>query len=648
MKQYALLVGIERYEDPAFPPVEFAETDAADLAVRLRRAGGYALTEYLARPCARGLLDAAAAAAAGLAPGDTLLFYFAGHAATAAGRPVLVCPKARGARLRFLQEVVPLELLLAETAAPGVARVFLLDTATAAPILEPFAEVSSDFASAARKLAETMPGNGAPFALIGAAGPGERTPVSVERRCGGFIEALTEEWRDPRHGGRGAVLDGAFVSELARRLRARSGAAATPWAVFAGGQAALGPADPAGAEDGVAAPPAAAAPPAPWFGFSREYRETLSRRISKRAGCLYGAEVEGVDGAALFEAGVAREVEWRFGVPLAVLEWPALIAARRRMEIEICLGAATAEAESDDLTYLLRLLYRDRDAVRARYELDKAHVKGIWIEPALLLAAEFGNKAEGRRYLAECSAWPGKDARFLAACARAWRVLIGDDREAARCLETAEGRAQDAQDFETLAAAAHDLFSDARAAWRLLARAESVAQGARDWATAGAGWMRIFNDGREADRCLSRAERVAVAARDWMACATGWLELLDDSERAREDIEASERAVHESWEWQDCAERWIHLFNDEASGRRCLSQAERRAQHFGEWRDCAAAWRRLLNETAETRACLAEAQRHAADALDWEVLASDWLDLLRDEQESARCRAQAERLRARR
>ncbi len=656
MKRSAILVGIEHYEDPAFPSAEYAESDAADLASLLRRSGGYDFVTLRTAVRARELLDAASSAAGALAPGDLLLFYFAGHAVAVDGRPVLVCRDARASRVAALQDAVPVELLLAETGTPGVARVFIFDVARAAASGGGITGFSADADSALRRLAETRVGGLAPLAFL-ASGSHEHTlPAIGGRRRGAYAAALLDELSEARREGRPPLLNAAFEASLARRLHALGvPPSVKPW-MICGGVIPLcvetaGPAADAGAERSGKEPmPLAAIRPSPirWHGFSSEYRDALTRQISRRAAMLYGAEVEGVDGAALFEAGLAREVEWRSGVPLAVLEWSALIAGERHEEIKLCVESGAGNGDHNDLPYLLRLFYAQSDKSRARYELDKAHGKGVWLEPALLLIAGFRDAVGGRRYLAECSAWPGKDTRFLTTCARSWHALFGDDREAARNLETAEQRALDSQDFEWLAAGASDFFQDTRSAWRFLGRAEAVAACARDWIIAAAGWMRLFSDRREAERCAERAEHSAVAARDWIACATGWRELLGDAARAREDLAAAETVSHEVWEWQDCAERWVNLFNDDGRGRRCLNYSEQLAQHFGEWRDCAAAWRRLLNEAAEARQCLLEAEHHVSDAMEWEVLATEWRDLMKDAAEAERCRAQAERLRNRR
>lgn len=657
MKRSAVLIGIEQYEDPAFPAAEYAESDASDLASWLRRIGGYDQVSLRIGPRARELLDAVAAATATLAPGDLLLVYFAGHAVAVDGKPVLICRDARASRVAAFQDAVPVDLLLSETALPGLARVFVFDTARASASTGGVTGLSTNSATALHQWAQTRLGGMAPLAFLGASGADVVQPALAARRRGAFAAALLDELTEARRKGRSVLLNSAFEAELAQRMNGGGlPPAAAPWLVSSG----IIPlcADVGGALELGGDAVTAAAEPMPltsirtdsirWYGFSPEYRDVLLRSISRQSALLYGTETEGVDGAALFEAGLAREVEWRKGVPCAVLEWAALIAAGRREEIRKCLAAGATNGEQNDLPYLLRLYYVQGDLNRARYELDKAHGKGVWLEPALLLIAGFRDAVVGRRYLAECSAWPGKDTRFLTACARAWHALFGDDREAAHCLETAEQRALDSQDYEWLAAGAADFFQDTRSAWRHLGRAESVAACARDWMIVAAGWMRLFCDRREAARCADRAERAAIAARDWIACATGWRELLDDTERARENLAFAEKLAREVWEWHDCAERWLNLFNDEGRARRCLALAEQAAQHFGEWRDCASAWRRLLNETAETRQCLLEAEHHASDALDWDVLSTDWHDLLKDDREAERCRAQAERLRLRR
>jgi hypothetical protein len=644
---------VEKYSDPAFPAAEYAESDAANLAAALRRWGGYASVDLLTKPSARTILDAAGETVRPLLPGDVFFFYFAGHSVWTGQRAMLVGRDAIARRVSALQDVVPLDLLLAETAAPGVARFFLIDAGRArATVTGIRPGLPAEVADAVMG-SET--GGGPPLTLYVFGGSGEANGVLPDRRQGAMTAALLEEMQEAVREGYSLIVDEARCELLGRRLKAfgsredlyvrRRGNSIELFSPDGSLSPTVFPRREVGGVGGGGRtgkePPVAETP---WFRVAADYRDRIACQISRRAACLYGVEVEGMDGAALFEQGAARGLEWRGGVPLAALEWLPLIAMGRRAEIETCLRSGAVDTGQEELPYLLRLFYVDNDRDRAAYEADKIHHKALYIEPAILLATGFRDMDAGRRYLAEASAWPEKEARFLAQCARAWQVVFGDAREASRCLEAAERRALDTQDWEGLAAGAMDFFGDARSAWRHLGRAETLAVCARDWIVAAAGWMRIFGDRRECGRCIQHAERSAVAARDWMACARGRRELLDDFEGAKEALANAEASAREVWEWQDCAERWMHLFNDETGGRRCLVVAEQEARHFGEWRDCAAAWIRLLKDSVEARECLIEAERRAGDAFQWEACATDWADMLHDKERAERCRAQANRL----
>jgi formylglycine-generating enzyme required for sulfatase activity len=127
MKKHALLVGVENYDDPAIVKLACAGNDCRELHGFLKYRAGYDEVRTLMAPHSEAVLDAAVELTSGLQAGDLFVFYFAGHGITHEGRHLLLCPQARMSRLRFLQQVVPVDLLKEETDRPGLDRVLILD-----------------------------------------------------------------------------------------------------------------------------------------------------------------------------------------------------------------------------------------------------------------------------------------------------------------------------------------------------------------------------------------------------------------------------------------------------------------------------------------------------------------------------------------
>lgn len=129
MKQAALLVGINRYDDDAIVDLAYAEQDAREFYAFLKRTALYDEVRHL--PASEAdedrILNAAARLTDLLEPGDLFLFFFAGHGVQYRGRHLLLCPEVRFHRLEFGHHTVPVDLLKRETARPGVSRVFVLD-----------------------------------------------------------------------------------------------------------------------------------------------------------------------------------------------------------------------------------------------------------------------------------------------------------------------------------------------------------------------------------------------------------------------------------------------------------------------------------------------------------------------------------------
>ena len=128
MKRAALIVGVNRYEDPEIQDLACAENDCLQLFGFLRKAD-YEPVEALSGPAVtnRAVLDAASDITREMSPGDLFLFFFAGHGVEHEGKHLLLCPDVRHRRLRHQIGTIPVDLIREETDVPGVDRVFVLD-----------------------------------------------------------------------------------------------------------------------------------------------------------------------------------------------------------------------------------------------------------------------------------------------------------------------------------------------------------------------------------------------------------------------------------------------------------------------------------------------------------------------------------------
>jgi len=127
-KRVALLVAVDHYEDEQILSLTCAENDGIELHGFFKHEAGYDEVKLLRKPNSQEVLDTAVSVISSLEEGDTFIFFFAGHGVEHEGRHLLLCPKARYNRLKYMQEVVPVDLLREEANRPGLSRIFILDS----------------------------------------------------------------------------------------------------------------------------------------------------------------------------------------------------------------------------------------------------------------------------------------------------------------------------------------------------------------------------------------------------------------------------------------------------------------------------------------------------------------------------------------
>ena len=133
MKKHALLIGINRYEDPGISRLLCAEKDALALELFLRNRCGFETHSLINdQATKRAVTDHVRRMCADLREGDVFLFYFAGHGHDdpLTGQQVLLPVEVR---LQDIEEhcqpdLVPMRGIESATARCGAARFLLLDS----------------------------------------------------------------------------------------------------------------------------------------------------------------------------------------------------------------------------------------------------------------------------------------------------------------------------------------------------------------------------------------------------------------------------------------------------------------------------------------------------------------------------------------
>ena len=242
MKKYALVVGIERYEDPEITNLNFAARDAEDVCLCLQQVCGFDDIRMLVsgsekEPDHVNIVDALHNLAPLLSPEDLFLFYFAGHGIQAPSGAHLLTANSR----IHMPELASLSMSALKECLSymeSAQRVLILDACRNDPrkgmgdednILT--TDFSRDVVSAAQAPAEgTVPST----CVLFSCSVGQRAYEWPDQKHGAFTHYLLE-------GMRGAALDeqgrltiqslGRYVEQQVPRWakKARTPKPQTPW-----------------------------------------------------------------------------------------------------------------------------------------------------------------------------------------------------------------------------------------------------------------------------------------------------------------------------------------------------------------------------------------------------------------------------------
>jgi hypothetical protein len=212
MAHYAFFVGVNRYQDEAIRPLKCAERDARDLCALFDLKLGFE-AHYLEERKGEDIEDRIERLSQRLQPGDTFLFYFAGHGKEHSADQLFLLPGVKRAALNgngtVRNGVLSYRSLRDITETPawrGVKRIFMFD-ACRSPLDSKRDDSAARFTGEAI-LRDQVLSNNAPA----------DSPLTVINACSENQSAM--ELIDAQGSGRGAFT-AALIEEIETRLNAR-------------------------------------------------------------------------------------------------------------------------------------------------------------------------------------------------------------------------------------------------------------------------------------------------------------------------------------------------------------------------------------------------------------------------------------------
>jgi len=223
MKKHALLIGINRYEDPGISRLLCAEKDAVALEFFLRDRCGFVVTGLINDQATKGRInDEVRHLCAGLGPEDVFLFYFAGHGHDDphTGRQVLLPVDVRLQDIEdHLQpDLVPVRGIEAASARCGAARFLLLDACRMplpAGSRDSVARCRDVVAADLKTMVEEECRSSPPLVVLHSCSPNQRAHEVESLGRGVFSKALEEALAESVAEGREVSLPGEAEARVA-------------------------------------------------------------------------------------------------------------------------------------------------------------------------------------------------------------------------------------------------------------------------------------------------------------------------------------------------------------------------------------------------------------------------------------------------
>jgi TPR repeat protein/uncharacterized caspase-like protein len=220
-RRVALITGVEEYQDQTIRSLSCVDSDCTRLDGFFRYAARFDDVRLLRGSSSQQILDAASEMVSKLSPGDLFLFYFSGHGIQHDRHHLLLCRNARLQRLKYLQEVVPIDLLRDETEREGVNRVLILDACRSDLLHERGSAVTGltgeqalrDVVNSRRSVAKSES-----FGVLCSCSEGQQAVEIPQIGHGLFTAALLETLNAATAAGAAVRLSDAWRVELSQRM----------------------------------------------------------------------------------------------------------------------------------------------------------------------------------------------------------------------------------------------------------------------------------------------------------------------------------------------------------------------------------------------------------------------------------------------
>ena len=214
----ALFVGVDEYDDPQIRNLRISRIDAHSLN-DLFADIGYDV-KYLPNPTKAEVLAAVRERTAGLAAGDSFIFYFAGHGFTQGGHDLLFCRDDVYEDLRFDDAGLKFEKLRQRTeTGSGYDRVFVLDACRSDFLTgtRGTATYARDLAPVKNLVKDVTPKTGS-LAVLRSCCPYQYALEIESRQHGLFTCALIDVMRAARREGARLAFDESFGDAVAKTM----------------------------------------------------------------------------------------------------------------------------------------------------------------------------------------------------------------------------------------------------------------------------------------------------------------------------------------------------------------------------------------------------------------------------------------------
>ncbi|MEW6078703.1 MAG: caspase family protein [Thermodesulfobacteriota bacterium] len=537
MKRAALFIGVNRYDDPEINNLDCAEYDATELYGFFKHRAGYDDVRNLLSPDSDLLLDTAHDMAAGLAPDDLFLLFFAGHGVEYEGRHLLLCPKARYSRLKYHQHAVPLDLIKQETTRKGLHRILILDACRTDLLRgERGGGAGLRDVKCLREMVSAEPAGGGSLAIICSCDEGQQSREIAQCRQGVFSLALLQTLQERLENGDAVTLSDQVEEILSQKMAALARNYGftidqRPWIQKSGATPAL--VAPSSRLGEITSEPIAETPPV------TQIIPVKNKKIPKQP-----SEDTSIPTA---------DKEKSAHLSPALLEFRERVLGNRIQRIKrlafdalFCLDNLEKPTDKDQAVSLLEHSTKAM-ALSPNWHfcvfLDLNRIVRIHLFKQLPDAVEgrfsrMDGAKEIQRGPVKYSYGSVEDkTSFFLRAAYIYALIFKERNKTAEALERASRSADSVYDATNIALAFYDLLGDGNKAARLWQDAYAKAASASEYVTLAQYTCVLPSDKIDPDDLLKKAERLAKAKSDFIDVAEGYFRITGDVAASKRMLE---------------------------------------------------------------------------------------------------------------